>query len=155
MCIWKYSQKPQLAKPPKYIPTVKWISWSTFTKHNVLQEWKWTICSYPNIQMTLTNMLNKTDRQTKLATQSHLPPLSMGFSRRKYLEWVAIPFSRWSFQPRDQTRVSCTTGGVLTIWATTETQVKASQTTKEYIQNMMPSPNAKHWKIKTKTKQIF
>ena len=27
------------------------------------------------------------------------------------LEWVAIPFSRGSSQPRDQTQVSCTAGG--------------------------------------------
>ena len=30
-------------------------------------------------------------------------------------DWVAIPFSRGSFQSRDQTQVSCTAGGFLTI----------------------------------------
>ena len=33
-------------------------------------------------------------------------PLSMGFSRQEYLEWVAIPFSRGSSPPRDWTGVS-------------------------------------------------
>ena len=29
----------------------------------------------------------------------------------RILEWIAIPFSRGSSQPRDQTRVSCTAAG--------------------------------------------
>ena len=32
----------------------------------------------------------------------------------RILEWVAISFSRGSSQPRDQTRVSCTTGRFFT-----------------------------------------
>ena len=38
----------------------------------------------------------------------------------RILEWVAISFSRGSFQPRNQTRVSCTAGRFLTNWATRE-----------------------------------
>ena len=37
-------------------------------------------------------------------------------------EWVAIPFSRGSSQPRDQTQVSFIAGRVLTIWVTREAQ---------------------------------
>ena len=33
-----------------------------------------------------------------------------GIFQARILEWVAIPFSRGSFWPRDQTRVSCTAG---------------------------------------------
>ena len=36
------------------------------------------------------------------------------------LEWVAIPFSRVSSQPRDQTRVSCIADRDFTVWATRE-----------------------------------
>ena len=36
------------------------------------------------------------------------------------LEWIAIPFSRGSSQPRDQTQVSCIAGRFFTIWATRE-----------------------------------
>ena len=36
----------------------------------------------------------------------------------KNTEWVAIPFSRWSSQPRDQTWVSCIADGFFTISAT-------------------------------------
>ena len=35
-------------------------------------------------------------------------------------EWVAIPFSRGSFQPRDRTQVSHIVGWFFTIWATRE-----------------------------------
>ena len=38
--------------------------------------------------------------------------------KARILEWVAIPFSRGSFQPKDQTWVSCIAGRFFTIWAT-------------------------------------
>ena len=38
----------------------------------------------------------------------------------RILEWVAVPFSRGSSQPRDWTRVSYTAGRFFTIWATRE-----------------------------------
>ena len=34
-------------------------------------------------------------------TVARQAPLSVGFSRQEYLEWVAISFSRESSQPRD------------------------------------------------------
>ena len=34
-----------------------------------------------------------------------------GILQARILEWVAIPFSRGSSQPRDQTQVSCIAGG--------------------------------------------
>ena len=33
----------------------------------------------------------------------------------RILEWIAIPFSRGTFQPKDRTLVSCITGRSLTI----------------------------------------
>ena len=47
-----------------------------------------------------------------------------GISQARILEWVAMPSSKWSSWPRDQTRVSCTAGRFLTIWATSETPKK-------------------------------
>ena len=41
----------------------------------------------------------------------------------RILEWVAIPSSRGSSWPRDQTRVSCIAGVFFTIWATREANV--------------------------------
>ena len=50
-------------------------------------------------------------------------PLCMEFSRQEYWSGVAIPFSRWSSQPRDQTQVFSITGRFFTIWATREARV--------------------------------
>ena len=43
-----------------------------------------------------------------------------GILQARILEWVAIPFSRGSSQPRDQTQVFCIAGRFFTIWATKE-----------------------------------
>ena len=40
----------------------------------------------------------------------------------RILEWVAVPFSRGSFQPRHQTQVSGIAGGFFARWATREAQ---------------------------------
>ena len=41
-----------------------------------------------------------------------------GVFQARILEWVASPFSRGSFQPRDQTQVSHIAGSFFTIWVT-------------------------------------
>ena len=43
-----------------------------------------------------------------------------GISQARILEWVAIPFSRRTSQPRGQTRTSCSGRQVLYHWATWE-----------------------------------
>ena len=48
-------------------------------------------------------------------------PPSMGFSSR-YMEWVAISFSKGSSQSRDWTHISCTHKRVIYHWATRETK---------------------------------
>ena len=45
-----------------------------------------------------------------------------GILLARILEWVAIPFSRGSSQPRDRTQVSYIAGEFFTSWATTEVQ---------------------------------
>ena len=47
-------------------------------------------------------------------TVAHQAPLSMGILQARILEWVAMPSSRGSSQPRDGTQVSHTPGGFLT-----------------------------------------
>ena len=49
-------------------------------------------------------------------------PLSVGILQARTLEWVAMPSSRGSSQPRDQTQVCHTAGGFYTVWATREAQ---------------------------------
>ena len=53
---------------------------------------------------------------------AHQAPLSMGLLQARILEWVAMPSSRGSSQPRDRTQVSCIAGRFFTIWATREIQ---------------------------------
>ena len=43
-----------------------------------------------------------------------------GILQDRILEWVAVPFSRGSSQPRNRTRISCIAGGFFTSWATRE-----------------------------------
>ena len=45
-----------------------------------------------------------------------------GIFQVRILEWVAIPFSRGSSQPKDQSRVSWIAGRCFSIWATREGQ---------------------------------
>ena len=50
------------------------------------------------------------------------PPASSfhGIFQARILEWVAIPFSRGSSQPRNQTQVSCITSRFFNVWAIRE-----------------------------------
>ena len=49
-------------------------------------------------------------------------PLSMRILQARILEWVAMPSSRGSSQPKDQTQVSCIAGRFFINWATREAQ---------------------------------
>ena len=49
-------------------------------------------------------------------TDCSLPGSSIhGILQARILEWVAIPFSRGSSQPRDQTQVASTAGGFFSV----------------------------------------
>ena len=45
-----------------------------------------------------------------------------GILQARLLEWVAVPVSRGSSQPRNRTQVSHIAGGSFTVWATKEAQ---------------------------------
>ena len=51
-------------------------------------------------------------------TVARQAPLSMGILQARVLEWVAMPFSRRSSQPRNRTQVSHIAGRFFTLWAT-------------------------------------
>ena len=55
-------------------------------------------------------------------TVARQAPLSMEILQTRILQWVAMPSSRGSSQPKDQTQVPCIAGGFFTIWATREAQ---------------------------------
>ena len=63
-------------------------------------------------------------------TVAHQAPLAMEILQARILEWVAMPSSRGSSQPRDQTQVSRVAGRFFTIW-----------TTREALQAHSTSPN--------------
>ena len=48
-------------------------------------------------------------------TVAHQAPLSMGSLPARILEWIAMPSSRGSSQPRDRTQVSHIAGGFFTV----------------------------------------
>ena len=52
------------------------------------------------------------------------PPGSsvQGILQARVLEWIAIPFFRGSFQPRDHAQVSCTADRFFTVWAARDAQ---------------------------------
>ena len=56
--------------------------------------------------------------------RDHSPPGSSvhRILQARTLEWVAIPFSRGSFQPRDRTQFSCIAGGFFTVWVSRRTR---------------------------------
>ena len=56
-------------------------------------------------------------------TVARQAPLSIGILQARILEWVAMPSSRRSSQPRDQTQVSHIAGRFFTIWATREAHI--------------------------------
>ena len=47
---------------------------------------------------------------------------AVGILQARILEWVAMPSSRGSSQPRDRTQISHIAGGFFTVWATKEAQ---------------------------------
>ena len=49
-----------------------------------------------------------------------------GSLQARILEWVAMPSSRGSSQPRDQTQISRTAGKFFTVWATKEAHKRCS-----------------------------
>ena len=55
-------------------------------------------------------------------TVARQAPLSMEILQAIVLEWVAMPSSRGSSPPRDQTQVSPIIGGFFTVWATRDAQ---------------------------------
>ena len=58
----------------------------------------------------------------------------LGILQARILEWVAVPFSRRSSQPRDQTQVSCIAGGFFTSWA-----IKGSPRILEWVAYLLSS----------------
>ena len=76
-------------------------------------QWLINICVCVLVTQLCLTLYNRID--------CSLPGSSVhGILQARILKWVAIPFSRGSFQPRDRTLVSHIAGEFFTIWATRE-----------------------------------
>ena len=87
---------------------VLWHWFSTILSSRLLicsWKWKWKLLSHVRLLVT------------PWTVQVH------GIFQARILEWVAVPFSRGSSQPRDQTQVSHIAGRFFTSWATREAQI--------------------------------
>ena len=60
-----------------------------------------------------------------------------GILQARILEWVAVPFSRGSFQPRNRTQAFCIAGGFFTAWTTREAISKRDITNPSGISNII------------------
>ena len=67
-----------------------------------------------------------------------------GILQARILEWVAMPCSRRSYQPRDQTTVFCTAGRFFISWATRETRMHQLKPTS---QPMGINPTTTKWSL--------
>ena len=98
--------------------------------------WKFLSCNVKSSRELLYNIgtiINDTVSEWVKVAQScptlcdpmdSRPPGSSlhGILQARILDWVAIPFSRRSSWPRNQTWVSCIIGRFFTVWATGEAQ---------------------------------
>ena len=99
-------------------PRINWL----LSKRGVIQCWgNWLTVSLPNLLLLFSCSVVSDFFCNRMDCSS--PGSSVyRISQARILEWVAIPFSRGSSRPRDQTRVSCIAGRFFT------TELQGSQT---------------------------
>ena len=76
-----------------------------------------------------------------------LLPSAHGILQAVVLEWVSIPFSRGSSQPRDWTQVSCIAGKFFTVWATREAHMSLYICHNHRMCNTNSEPWSKLWPL--------
>ena len=94
--------------------TTLWISWATFIAL--------IICCLLCLVAQLCLLCHSW-------TVAHQAPLYMWILQVRILEWVAMPSSRGSSQPRVQTQVSWIAGRCFTFWATRDANWQTSEPT--------------------------
>ena len=63
--------------------------------------------------LTFKSQIKWSESRSVMSNSLQHHGLAHGILQARILEWVALPFSRGSSQPRDWTQVSCTSGGFL------------------------------------------
>ena len=110
-------------------------------------------------KLTMTNWEHQSWKWKFLSCQTLCNPLNYtahGIFQARILTWVAVPFSRNSSQPRDQTQVSHTAGRFFTSWATREALVRCKRiteadpltTTSEVVQEFNIDHSVVIWHLK-------
>ena len=78
----------------------------------------WQVDSLPLSHLESLSVYLKSESESHSVLSNSLRPHGLytvcGILQARLLEWVAIPFSRRSSQPRNQTRVSCIARGFFT-----------------------------------------
>ena len=82
-------------------------------------------------------------------------PLSMGILQARILEWLAMPSSRVSSQPRDQTQVSCIAGRFFTIWAMNSSNTYWVSTNVPTVSTVNKTLSFLSWDLQTTNRQAL
>ena len=72
--------------------------------------------------LTFKSQIKWSESRSVMSNSLQHHGLAHGILQARILEWVALPFSRGSSQPRDPTQVSHIVGGFFTSWATRKAQ---------------------------------
>ena len=106
-----------------FFPLVFWVRFFLFSSS---LKWLLGVELYPTAQKICSssnppNLVMWAVLKIKWKSLSHVRLFAVhGILQARILEWVALPFSRGSSQPRDRTQVSGTAGGLFTSWAPRE-----------------------------------
>ena len=86
------------------------------------EAWRAAVCKVAKSRTRLSNELNCEVKVAQLCLTLCDPMDNAvhGILQARIREWIAFPFSRGSYQPSDQTQVSCIAGRFFTSWATRE-----------------------------------
>ena len=93
------------------------ILWNTWMKRS-----DWEIAGWQE-QEEMVHTINWWHKKVKVSVVSRvrlfaIPWSVHGILQARILEWVAIPFSRGSSQPKNRTQVFCIEGTFFAVWAT-------------------------------------
>ena len=83
--------------------------------HSSILAWRIPWTEEPDWLQSMGSETSQTQLFTTPGAVAHQASLSMRILQAIILEWVAMPFSRGSSQPRDRTQVSHIAGGFFTI----------------------------------------
>ena len=82
----------------------------------------WSVIFDVTVIIALAFFYQSSESRSVMSDSLQLHGIVYGILQTRILEWVTVPFSRGSSQPRDRTQVSRIAGGFFISWATREAQ---------------------------------